>query len=571
MKKEKDTSKIELLLEAENLQFVSIDENNSVKYYCRTCKTLGEISEKQLVSPHPARTGKICQLCRSKDRLISKTIELYGFDPYEYISYEGYNEPATVKCRTCGEVFTKNHAYSLVDRMTKFPPCKKCAENRKNARKTSLKDFEELLIKKFGACNFEFDDKSFNGLSRTEKIKGKCKFCGHEFETFYTNILNPKNGKHYCRVCNNKDRLLERMSYKQRCEMVTNKKITPLEEYKDSRTPIKHKCNICGHEWFKIPIKNTPKNAGCPKCAKKNPVSKAEKEILAFIKSLGITDAKTSVRNILPSKKELDIYIPSLKTAFEIDGLYWHNEEYKGKKYHIEKSKECWDNDIRIIHVFDDEYYQKKEIVKRKIASILGKNYTKKIFARKCEIVDVSSQEKNDFLAANHIQGSDSASIRKGLKFEGKLVAVMTFCKRRLCLGKKSSSDGEYELSRYATSENVVGGFSRLFKACVEENKITTVTTYADLRWSDPKKNVYLTNGFTLTGKSSPGYWYFDASKDSESAVRIHRFNFRKQELETKFPNNYDASKTEFQIMDETNYRRIWDCGNLVLKWEKEV
>jgi hypothetical protein len=45
--------------------------------------------------------------------------------------------------------------------------------------------------------------------------------------------------------------------------------------------------------------------------------------------------------------------------------------------------------------------------------------------------------------------------------------------------------------------------------------------------------------------------------------VRFNRFNFRKDKLVKE---GYDRNKTEWQIMEERGYFRIWDLGNL--KWE---
>lgn len=41
---------------------------------------------------------------------------------------------------------------------------------------------------------------------------------------------------------------------------------------------------------------------------------------------------------------------------------------------------------------------------------------------------------------------------------------------------------------------------------------------------------------------------------------KYHRFNFRKDVLVKE---GYDKEKTEFQIMNERGFFRIYDCGNL--------
>jgi endogenous inhibitor of DNA gyrase (YacG/DUF329 family)/very-short-patch-repair endonuclease len=59
-------------------------------------------------------------------------------------------------------------------------------------------------------------------------------------------------------------------------------------------------------------------------------------------------------RNMLDGK-ELDIYIPSHNLAIELNGLYWHNELFKDKNYHSDKTELGKNHGIRILHFFEDE------------------------------------------------------------------------------------------------------------------------------------------------------------------------------------------------------------------------
>ena len=77
---------------------------------------------------------------------------------------------------------------------------------------------------------------------------------------------------------------------------------------------------------------------------------------------------------------ELDIYVPSLKLAVEFDGLYWHNELKKPDVYHLRKTEDCAACGIRLLHVFEDEWNYKMDIVKSRISGIIGKNTV--IYAR---------------------------------------------------------------------------------------------------------------------------------------------------------------------------------------------
>jgi hypothetical protein len=72
------------------------------------------------------------------------------------------------------------------------------------------------------------------------------------------------------------------------------------------------------------------------------------------LKSLNI-DIIDSERELL-NGLELDIYIPSHNLAIEFNGLYWHNELHKDKKYHLNKTELCEAKGIQLIHVFEDEW-----------------------------------------------------------------------------------------------------------------------------------------------------------------------------------------------------------------------
>lgn len=48
--------------------------------------------------------------------------------------------------------------------------------------------------------------------------------------------------------------------------------------------------------------------------------------------------------------------------------------------------------------------------------------FDERIFARKCMVAEVSSQEANAFLDANHLQGKVYGSIRLGLYYQDRLV-----------------------------------------------------------------------------------------------------------------------------------------------------
>jgi hypothetical protein len=283
---------------------------------------------------------------------------------------------------------------------------------------------------------------------------------------------------------------------------------------------------------------------------KVNRVSDEEKELVDFISSVYFGEIKTSNRSILKGK-ELDIYLPDLKIAIEYNGLYshsykpWEDTEslIKDSKYHLRKTLECERQGIQLIHIFSDEWNHKQEIVKSVLKSKFGLN--DKIYARKCSVVDVSIDVKNDFLNSNHIQGEDKSRIKLGLQFEDKLVALMTFNKSRY------NKNYEWELVRFCNSKgfNVVGGFSKLL-SYFKDRYSGSIVSYADRRYSNG--GVYSKNGFKLIRVNKPGYYYVD----NNYLIRHNRMKFQK-----KLIGAYNC--TEYEKAREMGFNKIYDCGSL--------
>ncbi len=295
-------------------------------------------------------------------------------------------------------------------------------------------------------------------------------------------------------------------------------------------------------------------NWGSGLCKTCNPVfrgiSAAETDLFKFVSSITNQDA---IRHFRIDGTEYDILIPSKKLLIEYDGLYWHSEKAGyDKKKHLDKTIKAEANDYQLIHVFEDEWIKKRDIVESRLKSLFGAN--SRIYARKTEVVELSSKEAREFFNTNHIQGYTSSSVRLGLMSGGKIVAAMTFAKPRY------DREYDWELIRFANNIgiNVVGGAGKLLSAFRSLNG-GSILSYADRRWSRGK--VYESLGFEQIGTSSPSYWYFKGD------LRKNRQTFQKAKLK-ELP-NYDAAKTEVDIMLEAGWNRIWDCGNLIFALRK--
>jgi len=262
-------------------------------------------------------------------------------------------------------------------------------------------------------------------------------------------------------------------------------------------------------------------------------VSSAERELVSFISSIYTGKILTSNRSVL-NGRELDVYLPEENLAIEYNGLYSHSykpwEEkdclIKGPNYHLSKTIDCEKQAIQLIQIFSDEWDYKKEIVKSIIRSKL--NLNQKIYARKCKIISVDDEIKNEFLEENSIQGIDNTLIKIGLEYDSKLVAIMTFNKT------KEENFYEWELIRFCSLKeiNVIGGFSKLLTH-FKNNYSTSIFVSVDRRYS--KGDVFFKCGFKLLEVEEPNYTYVDKN------------------YLTRFNEDYTLK-----------CNKIYDCGNLI-------
>lgn len=333
------------------------------------------------------------------------------------------------------------------------------------------------------------------------------------------------------------------------------KLITPKDEYKGINHSQSHadyydlKCEICNKNFkYKFNSHKDLKYA-CPYC---HPFyrSKGEEDINNFISQYVSTLCND--RKILSDAKynELDIYIPSKKIAIEYNGLYWHSQSQgKDRNYHLQKTELCESKGIQLIQIFEDEWIDKQSIVKNRLKNILGIT-PYRIYARKCEVRNVENSLSDKFLEKYHIQGRCNSSVRLGLFYKSRLVALMTFGKSRF------NKSYDWELLRYVTigSFNVIGGASKLL-SYFRKSYTGSIISYADRRWSQGK--LYKCLGFSELSSSAPAYFYV---KDN---IRYSRIKFQKHKLKNILE-KYDENLSERDNMFMNDYTQVWDCGTKV-------
>ena len=227
----------------------------------------------------------------------------------------------------------------------------------------------------------------------------------------------------------------------------------------------------------------------------------------------------------------------------------------KDEHYHIGKTKSCESQNIRLIHIWDYQWYTQQDLVKSMLLHTLGKS--NQIFARRCKVEPISHKVASGFLMENHIQGSCLASVRLGLFYDGSLVMCMTLGKSRF------NRKFQWEIYRMAAvkGHTIVGGASKLFSFFVNQHDPINVVSYSDKSLGTGK--VYSKMGFAYSGTSAPGYKY-----TRNFSVFYHRSKFQKSKLKNLL-GSYNPDLTEWENMQLNKYDRIWDCGNDIWEWKK--
>ena len=284
----------------------------------------------------------------------------------------------------------------------------------------------------------------------------------------------------------------------------------------------------------------------------KEPQSSTHEDFIeSILLEIGVEYIKNDRTRLI--KHELDFYIPTHDIAIEVNGVYWHCTPQKDKDYHLNKTIECEKLGTQLIHFTDHEIDNHPEICASMVRARMG--ICERIYARKCNFVYVESPEAKMFHIENHIAGYRPCSTHVGLKYNGKLCALMSLGKPRF------SKAWEYEIFRFSTKldSRVIGGFSKILK----NSGFTNIVTYADRRFSTPTHNVYKSSGFKYVGSSSPNYQY---TKDHR--LLFSRHMFQKHKLKDKL-DTFDPLLSESENMGLNGYKKLYDCGTLIYTLEK--
>ena len=532
-----------------------IDAKTKVKIICTEH---GEF----YISPNKHLIGQRCKMCSRKEfskaqtltteQFIEKAKKIQG-DKYDYSKVNYINSQIKI-CIICPE---HGEFWQIPNSHLQGNGCPICATNNRSMKQTLTT--EQFIEKAKQIHGNKYDYSKVVYVNNHTKVCIICPEHGEFWQTPHKHTIS----KHGCPACGGSI-ILNNKTFIEKARKIHGDKYDYSQvNYINNREKV---CIICNkknkngikHGEFWQEASSHLQGVGCPKCSVI--VSDNEKEIVEYCKML-TNDVIENERTIL-NGKELDIYMQEYNIAIEYNGLKWHSEQFgKDKNYHLDKTEKCQEKGIRLIHIFEDEWLEHKEIVKSKIKHILKKdNDLPKVYARKCIVKEIDKDTSREFLGKNHIQGFAPSTVYLGCFFNNELIGVMTFKKER-------KEENNWELNRFATdiTKQCVGIGGKLFQFFVKNYNPEYIKSFADRRWTlDKDNNLYTKLGFELEKILKPDYHYVYGNK------RIHKFNFRKKNIIKLFKDKkFTLDMTEKEMMSYLNIFRIWDCGLFKYLWKK--
>lgn len=267
--------------------------------------------------------------------------------------------------------------------------------------------------------------------------------------------------------------------------------------------------------------------------------------------------AKLEANNIIFSKEKIiDHYSYDFlvnNTLIEVNPSITHNitmspfpnKKPIDKEYHSKKTMAALEKGYHCIHIFD--WDDPDKIIR---TFLLEKEI---IYARKCDIKLVNTEEEKMFINENHLQGYVSSKICVGLYYKDELISIMSFGKPRY------NKHYQYELLRYCSKYNVIGGAKKLFSFFIKTYKPENILSYCDL--SKFSGDVYIKLGFKKKSVNIGKHWYSPKLKKhiTDNLLRQQGFDRLLGDIYGKFGKGTNNS----ELMIKHGFLEIYDAGQV--------
>ncbi|WP_143053888.1 hypothetical protein [Parapedobacter koreensis] len=205
-----------------------------------------------------------------------------------------------------------------------------------------------------------------------------------------------------------------------------------------------------------------------------------------------------------------------LHTEFDLKALsanacMMHADGMPSIVYYLCSAKERIpvDSATRCIHIDEDRWIAQPDLLLNRIAALAG--LAQRVHARSTVVARIDKHMAMVFQQNHHLQVALPGKYRYGLFREGELVSIAVFSGGRK-MDDKPADYRSFELLRFCHKQgiHVVGGFSKLIDAFLQEFDPGDIMTYADKDWTDGSS--YRKTGFVIVGETAPQAFWVDTS-----------------------------------------------------------
>ena len=351
--------------------------------------------------------------------------------------------------------------------------------------------------------------------------------------------------------------------------------------------------------WSTSPILRVRQNARCPVCSERTmvPETVPATPIIQLIKpgdSADMEQHKATLIDILHAlapgqgvvyDETFGILIPSKNLAISLHSLQQHSELFiKDKHYHANKSALAEQAGLQLIHVWEDDWNLRRNIVIRMIAHKLHATHNLSTvlpaettdprvattaFARTLTPTLVSGSRAAAFLNGNHIQGAVSATKHFALCDNNGDIRALLSVRSPRNNARMYRKEGTWEIQRYATLGNVPGGFTKLLKYAEHtlNEHSTALKHWISFSAADVSDGgLYKAAGFTAEQQLAPDYRYVGGATGWR---RTPKESFQRKRFRGDPALLWDESWTEHEAALKNELYRIYDAGKT--RWVKDV
>lgn len=283
--------------------------------------------------------------------------------------------------------------------------------------------------------------------------------------------------------------------------------------------------------------------------------SKVNVEFGKFLTSIGV-DFEPEYRVIIDTVQyRFDFKCGN--TLLELNPWPFHNSTFTpngatpvDKDYHRRKTQAGVDAGFRVINIWD---WDNKDLVVNLLRN------RSRCYARQCIVKEIDRNIAAKFINEYHLQGYTNDKIRIGLYYKDELVSVMTFGKPRY------NRKYEYELVRYCSSWNIVGGAEKLFNYFLKQHNPQSIVSYCDK--SKFRGDVYTSLGFSEVGTSVSKHWY-----NINTHKHILDSSLRMKGFDLLFGDEYGCfgkGTSNEELMRAHGFVEIYDAGQTTYSFIK--